>query len=92
MKADTIQKCFRKCGFTDCSVIGVGNRETDVSDDSVICDSEAAGDPQFDTEDDYPLAVLELSSELFGCEFKDLLDIDDNFSIFKIRTDQPLTF
>ncbi|XP_053388206.1 tigger transposable element-derived protein 6-like [Mercenaria mercenaria] len=68
VRADTIQKCFANCGFTEASV----------SDVSVVNDSEC--DTVFDIEDDYPLAVLKLSSELFGCEFKELLDIDNQFS------------
>jgi hypothetical protein len=73
---DTIQKCFAKCGFTDCSVSGSGNSESEPSASAV---SDSDSDPELELDDNCPLAVLKLSAELFGCEFKELLEIDRRF-------------
>ena len=43
---------------------------------------EADDEPEC-AEDNYPLAVLKMARELFDCEFKDLLAIDDYFQCFK---------
>ena len=57
----TIQKCFSRCGF-DLNSSG----PSDVHDDY-----------EFGPEDDIPLKVVKLSQELFGCDFKDLTEIDE---------------
>jgi len=64
VKPDTIPRCFAKCGFTESSVSGYVDTEVTFEDE--------------DSEDDYPLSVLKMSTELFGCQFQEL-DIDRAF-------------
>ena len=65
VKPDTIQRCFAKCGFTESSVSGSVNTEVTFEEE--------------DSKDDYPLSVLKMSTELFGCQFQELLDRDRAF-------------
>jgi hypothetical protein len=67
VETSTIVKCFRNCGFinSDCTKGSkADDHEADSSDDA--------------DEDDVPLAVLQLSRDIFGCEFKELVQIDAN--------------
>ena len=66
VETTTIQRCFARCGFDP-----VSWAEKSVAECELEFDNDAD-----DSEDDVPLQVLKLSKELFGCDFKDLKDID----------------
>lgn len=62
----TIQKCFAKAGFK-------------INSDMVSTDdegNESDNDDVVDDDDDIPLRVIQMSKDLFGCNFKELCTID----------------
>ncbi|XP_052809461.1 tigger transposable element-derived protein 4-like [Mya arenaria] len=65
VKAETIMKCFWKCGFGDKLSASTSDHEESNTD-------------RDDIEDDIPLAVLRLSRDLFSQDFNTLADIDSN--------------
>lgn len=67
VETSTIVKCYKKCGFVDMQNDYLPTTEVNVND---------GGDD--DDDDDVPLAVLQLSRELFGCEFLELVKMDAN--------------
>uniref|UniRef100_A0A8W8I2G5 HTH CENPB-type domain-containing protein n=1 Tax=Magallana gigas TaxID=29159 RepID=A0A8W8I2G5_MAGGI len=67
VETSTIVKCFKRCGFVDMQNENLPTTEVDVND---------GGDDDEDEDDDVPLAVLQLSRELFGCEFRELVKMD----------------
>jgi len=72
LDSSTIVKCSQKAGFKmdkDRSLT-----QSHVSDDGDV--GVAESDEENDVEDDVPIAVLSLSRELFGCDFKELVAID----------------
>ncbi|XP_053392576.1 tigger transposable element-derived protein 6-like [Mercenaria mercenaria] len=68
-KEVTVIKCFKKCGFGVDSALPVDSTssENDSSDDG-------------DLDDDFPLAVLKMAQELFGCDMPELIKIDQDFA------------
>lgn len=72
VETSTIVKCYKKCGFVDMQNDNILTTEVDVNDGGDDDDNED------DDDDDVPLAVLQLSRELFGCEFLELVKMDAN--------------
>ncbi|XP_052799045.1 uncharacterized protein LOC128230642 [Mya arenaria] len=66
VKAETIIKCFQKCGFGEKLSFSTSDHEESNQDRDDI------------DEDDIPLAVLRLSRDLFSQDFNTLADIDSN--------------
>jgi hypothetical protein len=64
----TIQKCFAKAGFTCNSDAGENCEEIQAA----VTSSDESED------DDVPLLVIKMAKDLFGCEFKDLVEIDQS--------------
>lgn len=68
VEESTISKCFANAGFIN----------IDSNDSQSECDNDGNGDDQSDIEeDDIPLAVLKQSKNLFGCEFHELVNLDN---------------
>ncbi|XP_053403566.1 tigger transposable element-derived protein 6-like [Mercenaria mercenaria] len=65
VETNTIVKCFSKAGFNIDNFACSSIADFDVSEED--CDED----------DDVPLAVMQMSLELFGCNFKDLVKIDE---------------
>ncbi|XP_061166736.1 tigger transposable element-derived protein 4-like [Saccostrea echinata] len=66
VETPTIVKCFKNCVFFDKQIAAcMPTSEVNVDDDD-----------DDDEDDDVPLAVLQLSREIFGCEFLELTRID----------------
>jgi hypothetical protein len=61
----TIEKCFAKAGFK------VNSYMVSTDDERNINESDN------DDDDDRPLRVVQMSRDLFGCEFKELCQIDE---------------
>jgi hypothetical protein len=61
----TIEKCFAKAGFK-------------VDSDMILTDDEGNinESDNDDDDDDIPLRIVQMSRDLFGCEFKELYKID----------------
>ena len=66
----TIQKCFRKAGFSDMIL-----SKPDHTDKNENNDDDDNRD--YDNDDDIPLRVIQMSREIFGCEFQELVYIDE---------------
>ena len=60
VETQNIVKCFSKAGF-----------HQELCDQQLVNDCDSG-----DEDDDVPLAAVKLSRELFGCEFRELVDID----------------
>ena len=67
VQPSTIQKCFNKVGF-------VGDATcTEEEEEDATCTEE---EEEEHDDDDVPLAILKLSNDLFGCDFRELKRID----------------
>lgn len=64
VETTTIQKCFAKCGFQDLA-------SQHLSDDS---------DSDYDQDDNVPLKVVSMARQLFGCDFQELVQLDQHMS------------
>lgn len=75
VEESTIVKCFAKAGFKSCEVPVSLNDKTDECRENSCSAAECD-----DSDDDVPLAVLRMSQELFGCNFNELVKLDQDYS------------
>lgn len=73
VETSTISKCFEKAGF----IFPTDEPNTYNTDDE---------EDEEDEDDDIPLSVLKLSNELFGCDFSDLMQLDQEINICDTNT------
>eukprot|EP00105_Crassostrea_gigas_P001681 XP_011413939.2 PREDICTED: tigger transposable element-derived protein 4-like [Crassostrea gigas] len=72
VETSTIVKCYKNCGFVDMQNDNLPTTEVDVND------GDYDDDDDDDNDDDVPLAVLQLSRKLSGCEYLELVKMDAN--------------
>ncbi|XP_060590135.1 uncharacterized protein LOC132745277 [Ruditapes philippinarum] len=78
VEGSTIVKCFLKAGFSfDCDY-------TNSSGSALSVTGVDANDDE-DDDDDVPLAVMQMSHELFGCDYEDLIRIDEELLTCEIQ-------
>ncbi|XP_052255184.1 tigger transposable element-derived protein 4-like [Dreissena polymorpha] len=76
---ETIGKCFAKCGFMSDSEKSASASDSEKCADDITSDKSDKSECD-DVEDDLPLIMHKLAHDLFGCEVKDLINIDRDFT------------